>query len=147
VSSGLLRAAWAVGISLSLVACVSGNDRSSRHGEPVPDAAIGREIYRTSCAACHGENANGNGPVSEFLSVPVPDLTRIAARRQGAFPELEIFRIIDGQSALPAHGPRHMPVWGYEFFGTDADDETAHRQATEKVDHVVAWLRSIQQAP
>jgi len=75
-----------------------------------------------------------------------PDLTRIAARRGGTFPELEVFRIIDGQADLSAHGPRHMPVWGYEFFGTDADDEVAHRQAEDKVDSLVKYLRSIQRA-
>jgi hypothetical protein len=79
-----------------------------------------------------------------LLTVEVPDLTRIAARRRGEFPELEIFRIIDGQSQLAAHGSRHMPVWGYEFFGAEADDEVAHRRAVEKVDQLVAYLRSIQ---
>lgn len=84
--------------------------------------------------------------MAQFLTVPVPDLTLIAARRGGTFPELEIFRVIDGQSDLRSHGPRHMPVWGYEFFGGDADDETAHAQATAKVDHLVEYLRSIQRA-
>jgi len=44
-----------------------------------------------------------------------------------------IFRIVDGQADLGSHGPRNMPVWGYEFFGADADDETAHGEATRKV--------------
>ena len=82
--------------------------------------------------------------MAPLLTVPVPDLTLIAQRRGGQFPELEVFRIIDGQSDLTGHGPRHMPVWGYEFFGDDADDETAHRRATDKVDRLVAYLRSIQ---
>jgi hypothetical protein len=82
--------------------------------------------------------------VAPVLGVTPPDLTRIAARRGGVFPEDEIFRIVDGQADLAAHGPRHMPVWGYEFFGEDADDEAAHRQATDKVDRLVAYLRSIQ---
>jgi mono/diheme cytochrome c family protein len=111
----------------------------------VPErASSGAEIFRGSCAACHGENGQGTGPVAPLLKVAVPDLTRIAARRHGEFPELEVFRIIDGQSELAAHGGRHMPVWGYEFFGTDVDDEVAHRQATEKVERLVAYLKSIQ---
>jgi hypothetical protein len=35
-------------------------------------------------------------------------------------------------------------VWGYEFFGDDPDDEVAHRQAEQKVDLLVSYLRSIQ---
>ncbi|HEU4624140.1 MAG TPA: cytochrome c [Steroidobacteraceae bacterium] len=109
-----------------------------------PDATSGAALYQTSCAGCHGADATGNGPITPVIGVRPPDLTRIAARRGGTFPELEIFRIIDGQADLSAHGPRHMPVWGYEFFGTDADDEVAHRQAEEKIDRLVSYLRSIQ---
>jgi hypothetical protein len=35
-------------------------------------------------------------------------------------------------------------VWGYEFFGDDADDELAHARAASKIDSLVAYLRSIQ---
>jgi mono/diheme cytochrome c family protein len=120
----------------------SGSSASGRDGSQ--DALSGARLFRGSCAACHGEKADGNGPVAPLLNVPVPDLTRIATRRHGEFPELEVFRIIDGQSELTAHGSRHMPVWGYEFYGDDADDEVAHRRATERVDRLVAYLRSIQ---
>lgn len=109
-----------------------------------PRQATGEALFRSSCSGCHGTNAQGNGPVAEFLTVPVPDLRRIAARRDGRFPEDDVFRIIDGQSALTVHGARHMPIWGYEFFGDAPDDEIAHRQATEKVDRLVQYLRSIQ---
>ena len=58
----------------------------------------------------------------------------------------EVYRIIDGQADLTAHGPRNMPVWGYEFFGEDPDDEVAHREATEKIESLVRFLHSIQRA-
>ena len=104
----------------------------------------GLRQFRVSCAGCHGAHARGNGPIAPMLNVTVPDLTLIAARRGGTFPEDEIYRIIDGQADLSAHGPRHMPVWGYEFFGDDPDDESAHAQATQKIGRVVSYLRSIQ---
>ena len=107
----------------------------------------GKQQFRVSCAGCHGADAHGNGPVAPILKVPVPDLTLIAARRGGAFPADEIFRIVDGQADLSAHGPRHMPVWGYEFFGEDPDDEVAHRAAADKIDQVVSYLRSVQRTP
>jgi len=129
-------------IALALFAAVSAC--ASEEG-PRQQAMAGERIYKVSCAACHGADARGTGPVAPLLTVPVPDLTRISQRRGGQFPELEVFRIIDGQSELAGHGPRHMPVWGYEFFGDDADDEVAHRRATEKVDRLVAYLRSLQQ--
>jgi mono/diheme cytochrome c family protein len=114
---------------------VTKNDQENREGAA---------LYEKSCAGCHGADATGNGPIAPVIGVRPPDLTRIAERRSGTFPELEIFRIIDGQADLSAHGPRHMPVWGYEFFGDDADDEVAHRQAQRKVERLVSYLRSIQ---
>jgi mono/diheme cytochrome c family protein len=104
----------------------------------------GERLYRNSCAGCHGNDARGNGPVAAFLTVPVPDLTRIAVRRGGRFPADEIYRIVDGQADLAAHGPRHMPVWGYEFFGDEPDDEAAHAEASVRIERLVSYLRSIQ---
>ena len=108
--------------------------------------AEGAELYRLHCAGCHGAAGRGDGPVAPLMAVTVPDLTRIAARRGGRFPEDEVARIIDGLSPLAAHGTRHMPVWGYEFYASDADDETARRQADERVEQLTRFLGSIQQA-
>lgn len=79
------------------------------------------------------------------MEIVAPDLTRISARRGGRFPEDEVARIIDGLSPLAAHGTRHMPVWGYEFYGPDPGDATAHRQATERVESLTRFPGSIQQ--
>ena len=130
-------------LAISLTACA---DQPSHSVDDVRLAQAGKDLYRVSCAACHGADAQGTGPVAPLLNIAVPDLTRIAQRRSGKFPELEIFRIIDGQADLSERGPRHMPVWGYEFFGDEADDERAHQAATDKVDRLVAYLRSIQRA-
>ena len=106
----------------------------------------GAELFREHCASCHGPDARGTGPVAPLLKVAVPDLTLIAAKRGGQFPEEEIYRIIDGQSPRQAHGTRLMPVWGYEFFGQQDDDRVAHQQATERVRYLVQYLDSIQQS-
>jgi mono/diheme cytochrome c family protein len=112
---------------------------------PAGDAAnSGARVYQRSCAGCHGATGLGDGPRAAGLGVPVPDLTGIALRRGGAFPADELYRIIDGQADLRAHGPRHMPVWGYEFYGEDMGDEAAHREATRKVERLLDYLRSIQ---
>ncbi|HXR88889.1 MAG TPA: c-type cytochrome [Steroidobacteraceae bacterium] len=108
------------------------------------DRYSGAILFKLHCASCHGEDARGNGPVAEYLNVKVPDLTQISAAHGGTFPEEEVFRIIDGQAEMHAHGTRHMPVWGYEFFGQQADDERAHAQAAEKVDALVNYLRKRQ---
>jgi mono/diheme cytochrome c family protein len=104
------------------------------------------QLYQVSCSGCHGSDARGNGPASPFINVPAPDLTRIAARRGGTFPADEIYRIIDGQSDLLPSGVRHMPVWGYEFFDAEEDDQVAHQQAIGNVQRHVSYLRSLQRS-
>ncbi len=125
--------------ALTLLACTSGRcrDLSRSHS--------GAQLFQVYCASCHGADARGNGPVAEFLSVRVPDLTKLAVADGGEFPLDKVYRIIDGQSQMPVHGERHMPVWEYEFFGAEADDQSAHQQATDKVNSLVNYLRTLQQ--
>jgi mono/diheme cytochrome c family protein len=122
-----------------LAACVS----SPRETLPVAGES-GATLYRLNCASCHGVEGYGDGPVAKSLTVPVPDLTRIAARRGGRFAREEVARIIDGLSPFAAHGSREMPVWGYEFFDPRLDDEAASALANERVSRLVDYLASIQ---
>ena len=116
-----------------------------RHAEHRVSAS-GAALYRESCASCHGLDGRGNGPVAPLIKATIPDLTRISARRDGKFPADEVYRIIDGQSRRASRDTRSMPVWGYELFGDHSDDRIAHRQATEKVERLVEYLRSIQKS-
>ncbi len=78
--------------------------------EDTPGAAE----YRRSCLACHGAGARGDGPLAAIMTVPVPDLTQIAARREGTFPVQDVFMIIDGRTEIRGHG-YPMPVWGTRY--------------------------------
>jgi mono/diheme cytochrome c family protein len=134
----VIRLRWFCCLLLPALISAGCHDSSARQ------VRAGAELYRLNCASCHGTDARGNGPVASFIKVEVPDLTRIAARREGSFPSEEIFKIVDGQSAIAAHGPRHMPVWGYEFFDPEGDDEQAHGRSTERIEDLVAYLGTLQ---
>jgi len=76
----------------------------------------GPALFQAYCAVCHGPDGRGNGPMAPALRVPPPDLTRIAARHGGVYPDALIEKIIAGEETLPAgHGTRDMPVWGPIF--------------------------------
>ena len=109
-----------------------------------PQRYSGVRLYQVYCASCHGLEGHGDGPVAPLVKARVPDLTGLAARNGGTFPADPLYRVIDGQQASPTHGTRKMPVWGFEFYGTDADDSAAHRQATETITRLVEYLRTIQ---
>lgn len=80
------------------------------------DSVDGPALYKAYCAVCHGTDARGGGPMAMSFKVPPPDLTRIAARNGGVYPQARVERIISGEEFLPGgHGTRTMPVWGPIF--------------------------------
>ena len=104
----------------------------------------GEEIYGRFCASCHGDMAQGDGPVARSLGVMVPDLTKIT-QRYGNFPTNLIRDTIDGRGArIDAHGSRTMPVWGYEFYVEEGGDVTAQQEMRKTIAKLVEYLRSIQ---
>jgi len=114
---------------------------------PDPDCLlveVGAELFANYCASCHGVDARGDGPAATALSTPPADLTRIAARRGGVFPESSIARRIDGRFDLPAHGTREMPIWGTclgdEIPGFATGDEVARG----RIASLVEYLKSLQ---
>src|SRR5687767_11954752 len=81
---------------------------------PAADAVAtrGAVLYRIHCASCHGVEGKGDGPVAPALRKKPADLTALARRAEGKFPEEKVQSFIDGRTELDAHGGREMPVWG-----------------------------------
>jgi hypothetical protein len=104
----------------------------------------GGELYDQFCAACHGPDGRGDGPVAPTLNVLVPDLTRLAERNGGVFPAGDVRDVVDGRAVVVAHGPRTMPVWGYEFWIEEGADIEAEAQARELIDRLVRHVESLQ---
>jgi mono/diheme cytochrome c family protein len=102
-------------------------------------------MYERLCSSCHGVEGRGDGPVAPLIKIGVPDLTRIAARDGGEFPTEDVRRIIDGRSDRRAHGPRDMPVWGWQLYDMSSSDDAGERARTNAmIDRLVEYLRSIQ---
>lgn len=96
---------------LLLLACIPENPR--------PTGAL---LYERHCASCHGATAKGDGPLATALAVRPPDLTTLQARKGGTWDAGAIMAVIDGRTAVAAHGPREMPVWGTVFTTTARDE-------------------------
>ena len=78
-----------------------------------PDA--GKTEYLSGCAACHGIDGKGKGPLSADLKTAPADLTVIAKRNGGVFPVTAVYETVDGRKAIKSHGTRDMPIWGDRF--------------------------------
>lgn len=77
-----------------------------------PDGpSSGRAVFVKSCSACHGVTGRGDGPLVAELELKPADLTKIAARRDGLWPMVEVMSIIDGyhRRTLPRE---KMPIFG-----------------------------------
>jgi len=99
---------------------------------------LGARLYFNHCAACHGDNGEGTGPVAASMRVTVPNLRTLAARNGGMFPADAVRAYVDGRNIPAAHGDRQMPIWGDVFRGVDqdADDRTVRRRIAAIVDFI-----------
>jgi len=101
----------------------------------------GADLFRSYCASCHGREGKGDGPVAPALNAKVPDLTTIAQRHGGVFPEKWVTELIEGPKSVAAHGSREMPIWGPIFRQIEND----HDYGQVRLKNVSDYLRSIQQ--
>ena len=127
-------------VAIGLVACAANRvDNRDVH------ELSGVEMYERLCASCHGVSGHGDGPVSSLIKIGVPDLTRIAHRHGGDFPTEDVRRTIDGRFDRPAHGPRDMTVWGWQFYDSvTAHDAEERARVDSMIDRLGQYLRSIQ---
>jgi len=101
----------------------------------------GKEMYAAYCASCHGADGKGNGPAAPALKTTPTDLTQIAARNGGTFPDAHITQVIRGDSMTAAHGNKEMPVWGPVFLQMGGHDTA---QVQLRISNLTKYLASIQ---
>ena len=112
-----------------------------------PDPVAGEGVFQTFCAACHGADAKGNGPMTEVLTLIPPDLTQLSASNGGVFPVFDVLRQIDGRDPMLAHGGE-MPLFGQLFEFPDTAIATDSGQpilTAQPLADVAAWLKSVQE--
>lgn len=105
-----------------------------------PDMLSGAELYARHCAVCHGNDLQGTGPVPPPYRNP-PDLTKLARRHGGKFPESYVGKVLRNGITLPAHGPAEMPVWGSEFAAKERIDK---EEVKERIRRLISYIRSAQ---
>jgi mono/diheme cytochrome c family protein len=103
----------------------------------------GPDLYRAHCAACHGLDGKGNGPVAAQLKSMPADLTALAQKNGGKFPVERVQKFVSGDDpSLLTHGPREMPVWGPIFHQIEEDQDFGN----VRLQNLIKYLASIQQS-
>ncbi len=100
----------------------------------------GTELYQQNCAACHGSDLKGGDRVPSPYRTP-PDLTTLAKRQGGQFPEDYVFSVLENGVVIPAHGPAEMPVWSAAF---RSGDQLSERQIKQRISNLTNYIKAHQ---
>lgn len=136
-------------IALSVCACtLVAQDTKQDKGTTIQHVPIkatspvsGKEMFASYCAVCHGTDAKGSGPAASALKVPPTDLTLLSKNNGGKYPSMKVNASIHGESALPAHGSKEMPVWGPLFWSMSGGHEG---EVQQRVANLNKYIESLQ---
>ncbi len=103
--------------------------------------ASGKEMFMSYCAPCHGKDAKGGGPATAELKTTPPDLTTLAKRHGGKFPEDYMAGVLRNGVKAPAHGSTDMPVWGPLFGPVSGNDPSI---VNMRISNLVRYVESLQ---
>ncbi|MCW5892708.1 MAG: c-type cytochrome [bacterium] len=137
----------ATGLALAALATVVGACARPTTPAAPPAAAAAADagaIFHRRCAACHGDDARGDGPVAPTLRTPPPDLTRLAADNGGVFPRTRVIDVVSGEIPIAAHGTRDMPVWSLRFRPSSGAATAASLWSTRQLELLTSYLETIQ---
>jgi mono/diheme cytochrome c family protein len=87
---------YIAGMILGVTAAPASCPHGPRTGNPVLLPLDGAKTFRSYCAACHGIDGKGHGPVAGALRHAPPDLTLILQRNGGKFPADKVRTVIAG---------------------------------------------------
>ena len=106
--------------------------------QPAPDSIeSGAHTYAFHCAACHGRDGKGNGPVAETLRQKPTDLTTLTRRHKGRFHATRSWiSCWDGEEPFVRTARAEMPVWGPLFRELNPYDSRIDVRAARLVNHL-----------
>ena len=100
----------------------------------------GQQEFERHCALCHGLDGKGQGPLADAMKLVPTDLTRLAARSNGEFPDSRVSDVIRNGGGVLGHGSSAMLPWG-NYFGEKGKPEVAKKRIAD----LVAYIKSLQQ--
>jgi mono/diheme cytochrome c family protein len=137
-----------VALSVMAIVGISAMAQDTVKKTPIPytSPSSGKEMYRGYCAACHGADGKGDGPVATALKVQPTDLTSLASRNNGKFPEAKV-RYTLSQGSVAAHGTSDMPIWGpvlKSLSPSQISDSGSDSVVAMRINNLTNYVKSLQ---
>jgi mono/diheme cytochrome c family protein len=127
-------------LALLSVFVLSAQDKEIRKIPLQPTSmSSGQEMFRNYCATCHGLNGKGDGPAASALKKAPADLTQLARKNNGKFPDGYVFAKLKNVEE-PVHGSKEMPIWGALLSSVSRDPGEIQLRIT----NLVSYVQSIQ---
>ena len=138
-----MRRTVVLGILLFAVWTASARNNPAPDKNQLPSNYVpsGEQMYKQYCAACHGVNAKGNGPVRAALKIPAADLTTLTKRHDGKFPYEYVTGVLRFGPGVPSHGSADMPTWGPIFDYLDNHNQGSVQQRIKNLCDYLAALQ------
>lgn len=133
---------------LSIATLASGQEtKTIINKAPIKNTSVtsGSEMFQEYCAACHGPIGKGDGPAASALKIPPADLSGLAKRHGGNFPDAYVMNVLEnGVQEAKAHGSKDMPVWG-RVFGSLSGGQNAGAQVIKmRILNITEYLKTLQ---
>lgn len=100
----------------------------------------GSVMFHEYCAPCHGSRGMGDGPAAAALKKPPANLSTLAQRNNGTFPQQRVEQVLRHGVDYPSHGSSEMPIWGPTFRALSADEQAV----TLRIANISDYLRTLQ---
>lgn len=125
----------------TFVAASVGQNEIKHVPAPTTSPASGEEMFVSYCASCHGKDAKGNGPAANALNKAPADLTGLARKNGGKYPEMRVTSILRGEAKVVAHGTQEMPVWGPVFWHMSQGHP---EEVQQRIANLNTYIKSLQ---
>ena len=106
------------------------------------DPSSGKQMFTDYCAACHGMEGKGDGPVAGFLRTPPAELRTLAQRNGGKYPADKVAATLHLGTDGGAHGTSDMPTWGSLF--RNQDKKTGLGFAEVRIRNLTEYVKTLQ---
>jgi mono/diheme cytochrome c family protein len=116
------------------IACALAADGKALAEEPgAGELSSGRDLYVGHCAICQG-------PLAQAMKIVPADLTQIAVKHAGEFPDAKVRDVIRNGGAVLGHGSTAMLPWGLYF-----SERRNPAVAKARIKALTEYIKSIQQ--